>query len=76
MASVARVAAVLVAIIGLIAAFSSSSVLAIIMNAGGVDFAGGGVVTIVSFIVSFLFFGSLAVLLWLVARISDKLDQR
>ena len=76
MTNLARVAAVLVAIIGLIAAFSSSSVLAIVMGAAGVDFAGGGLVTVVSFVLSFLFFGSLAVLLWLVAGISDKLNQR
>ena len=76
MSNLARVAAVLVTIIGVIAAFSSSSVLAIVLNAGGVDFAGGGVITIVSFVLSFLFFGSLAVLLWLVAGISDKLNQR
>lgn len=76
MSNLARVAAVLVTIIGVVAAFSSSSVLAIVLNAGGVDFAGGGVITIVSFVLSFLFFGSLAVLLWLVAGISDKLNQR
>ena len=76
MTNLARIAAVLITIIGLIAAFSSSSVLAVVMSAGGVDFAGGGLITIVSFVLSFLFFGSLAVLLWLVAGISDKLNQR
>lgn len=76
MTTLARVAAVLIAIIGLVAAFSSSSVLAIVMNAAGVDFAGGGLVTIISFVLSFLVFGSFAVLLWLVAGISDKLNQR
>ena len=76
MTTLARVAAVLIAIVGLVAAFSSSSVLAIVMSAAGVDFTGGGVVTIISFVFSFLFFGSFAVLLWLVAGISDRLDQR
>jgi hypothetical protein len=76
MSNLARVAAVLITIIGLLAAFSSSSVLAIVLNAAGVDFAGGGLLTIVSFVLSFLFFGSLAVLLWLVAGISDKLNQQ
>lgn len=76
MTNLARVAAVLITIIGLIAAVSSSSVLAIVLTAAGVDFAGGGLVTIVSFVLSFVFFGSLAVLLWLVAGISDTLNQR
>jgi hypothetical protein len=76
MTKLARVAAVLVTIIGLVAAFSSSSVLAVAMGAAGADFAGGGLITIISFVLSFLFFGSLALLLWLVAGISEKLDQR
>jgi hypothetical protein len=71
--ALARIAAILVTIVGLIAAYAGSAALSLLM--GGGYSSSGGMATLIGFIVIFLFFASLALLLWLVARISERMQR-